>query len=123
MSVVGLDHFTIITADLRATREFYADVLGLMEGPRPPFDFPGAWFYCGDRPIVHVIAGREPKGLTTGPVDHIALRAGRFDDFLARIEARGVAYRQKIVPLLGTRQVFMTDPNGIRLELNFDPAG
>ena len=121
MGVAGLDHCTIIAADLDATRDFYGGVLGLREGPRPPFNFPGAWFYCGETPIVHVIAGRKANGVTTGPIDHIALRAEHFDDFVAGLKARGVAFQEKIVPGYGTRQVFLIDPNGIRVELNFDP--
>lgn len=58
MTIQGLNHFTVLTEDLEATRRFYAEVLGLTEGERPPFGFPGAWFYCRGQPVLHVIAGR-----------------------------------------------------------------
>ncbi len=57
MAVNALDHYTIVTADLDASVAFYTEVLGLKDGPRPAFDAPGAWLYCDDRPVVHLIGG------------------------------------------------------------------
>ena len=81
----GLDHMTIVTADLAASRRFYAEVLGLVDGERPPFDVPGAWLYQGDRPIVHLV-GRESgdAGGSTGPFDHLAFRASDLAGTVAR---------------------------------------
>ena len=56
MSVTSMNHFTVLSDDLEATREFYVDFLGgLKVGWRPPFQFPGWWLYAGDTPILHVI--------------------------------------------------------------------
>ena len=60
----GLDHFTIATSDLEASRRFYVKTLGLRDGERPAFDFPGAWLYCGAAPVVHLVArGEAPLGI------------------------------------------------------------
>lgn len=42
MSVGVLDHYNVSTRKLDETVRFYEDVLGFVNGPRPPFDFPGA---------------------------------------------------------------------------------
>jgi len=52
-----LDHVNIRTRQLSVVRAFYTDVLGLKDGPRPPFGHPGAWLYAGDRPVVHLWLG------------------------------------------------------------------
>ena len=42
---LGLDHINIATPRLAESRDFYVEVLGLQEGPRPPFEFDGYWLY------------------------------------------------------------------------------
>lgn len=124
MALEGLDHFTVRVppADLEQIRRFYVDVLGLEEGERPPFSFPGHWLYCGDRPVVHV-AGREglelEDGAGTGGLDHIAFRATGLAAMRARLDDLGVAYREQPVPGLGLHQIFVEDPAGIRVEINY----
>ncbi len=140
MSIVRLDHYNIRTADLAASRRFYVEVLGLVDGPRPPFDFPGAWLYAADgdgAAVVHLVgieaetasnlaaylgqAGGE--GLAgTGPIDHIAFVATGWPELRARCVARGVPYDERTVPGLGLHQVFLRDPSGVRLELNYPAA-
>ncbi len=41
MPAAELEHFTLECGDLKTTRDFYCDVLGLTEGFRPQMDFPG----------------------------------------------------------------------------------
>jgi catechol 2,3-dioxygenase-like lactoylglutathione lyase family enzyme len=116
----GLDHMTIVTADLAASRRFYAEVLGLRDGERPPFDVPGAWLYQGDKPIVHLVdreAG-DPSG-STGPFDHFAFKASDLAGTVARLDGHGVGYELHTVPGFGLRQVFVRDPDGVKIELNF----
>ena len=62
MALDRLDHYSIRTTDLDTTRDFYVEVLGLSEGYRPTFDFPGHWLYCGERAVVHLIAGDTRHG-------------------------------------------------------------
>jgi catechol 2,3-dioxygenase-like lactoylglutathione lyase family enzyme len=38
MPLTQLNHVTVRTDDLEGTRDFYQDVLGLKDGPRPPLE-------------------------------------------------------------------------------------
>ncbi len=119
MAIDALDHFTLVTADLDASRRFYVEALGLREGDRPPFAFPGAWLYCGATPVVHLIADRGAGAAPTGPLDHVAFRASGLAEMVARLNTRGVGYALRTVPGLGLRQVFVHDPDGVKVEINF----
>lgn len=119
MPVTGLDHYTVKVLDLEATVRFYEDVMGFTNGDRPPFSFPGAWLYCGGHPVVHLIAEAAPDGAGTGTVDHIAFRGRDIEAWTRNLEERGIAFRQRAIPGQGIRQVFVEDPNGITLEINF----
>lgn len=118
--VQGLDHYTILTDDLAATKRFYCDLLGLSVGDRPPFDFPGAWLYAGGHPVVHVIAERPFKHGATGGIDHLAFRAGGdIDAVQRRLADAGVPAETRKVPGAPVWQLFCRDPSGVRVELNF----
>lgn len=119
MSVLGLDHVTIRVSDLTRSRRFYARALGLTEGARPPFKFPGAWLYAEGVARVHLVAGRPISGLETGAFDHVAFQGRDLPGTLARLERLGIAATQRRVPGRGQHQVFLRDPDGIRIELTF----
>lgn len=137
-----LNHFSIRTPDLDASRAFYRDVLGLTDGPRPAFPFPGAWMYRAEHgdyanAVVHLIGidsspadglqgylgERDPAGLQgSGAVDHIAFNADGLGAMLAHLQSAGVAMRERTVPGIGLHQVFLHDPQGIMIELNYPAA-
>ena len=119
MAIRGMNHFTILTDDVSATVAFYRDLLGLVDGPRPPFDFPGAWLYAGERPILHVVGGRNADELRPGVIDHMAFSAEDLSDTLALLASRNIAHTCRRLPGGGTWQVFFHDPNGARVELDF----
>jgi catechol 2,3-dioxygenase-like lactoylglutathione lyase family enzyme len=119
MPVTTMNHFTILTDDVAATVDFYRDLLGLVDGPRPPFDFPGAWLYAGERPILHVVGGRNADELRPGVIDHMAFSAEDLSETLALLASRNVAHTCRRLPGGGTWQVFFHDPNGARVELDF----
>lgn len=56
MAVKSLQHVNIRTTDVQTTVDFYQELLGMRQGERPPVRLPGAWIYCGDDPVVHIIA-------------------------------------------------------------------
>ncbi len=121
---VAMNHFTILTDDLAATLAFYQEHLGLKSGPRPPFTFPGAWLYAdgGDEAILHVIAGRERRELVKGVIDHMAFTGRGLAATVAKLKARGIAYELRKLPAYGTWQLFFYDPNGAKVEIDFDAA-
>ena len=121
-----LNHFSIRTTDLEASRRFYADVLGLTVGPRPDFAFPGLWMYRGDHgdagnAAVHLIGiDRDEAALAgSGAVDHIAFSADGLAAMQAHLRGLGIAFRERTVPSVGLHQLFLTDPCGVVIELNY----
>src|SRR5215218_3954144 len=117
MPVRGLDHVNIVTPDVPGTVAFYEAVVGLASGARPNFSFPGAWLYAGDRAVIHLMGGERGRG--TGSLDHVAFEAEDFEGTRRRLEERGLAYEVRDVPGSAIRQLFVHDPNGVKLELNF----
>jgi catechol 2,3-dioxygenase-like lactoylglutathione lyase family enzyme len=136
---ISLNHFSIRTVDLDACERFYCGLLGLTKGPRPPFPFPGLWLYAGGtsdyaNAVVHIIGidRNDPEGLKkylgdrdevslqgSGAVDHVAFFVTGLAGTLKKLGDAGIEGRERTVPLLGLHQVFVDDPNGIVVELNF----
>jgi catechol 2,3-dioxygenase-like lactoylglutathione lyase family enzyme len=119
MPATAMNHFTILTDDVPSTVRFYSELLGLAEGPRPPLDFPGAWLYAGDAPILHVIGGRLRSDLNAGVIDHMAFSAVGLSETLAKLTAHGIPHTCRRQAGSGPWQVFFFDPNGARVELDF----
>ncbi len=118
MAIRALQHVNIATTDLQKTVDFYVELLGMTKGERAPVRLPGAWIYSGDDPIVHLISIDVLPGKTMG-LDHIALEADDFEGTMARLEAKGIQFITVDSPERSLKQVFFYDPNGVRLELNF----
>ena len=122
MPIEVLQHVNIRCADAQASRDFYVDAIGLTEGYRPPFNFPGHWLYLGDVAVIHLVqkpAGESRRGPGSGAIDHVAFGGSALDGMRARLAARGLAFGEKIVPRDGIIQLFVRDPEGVKLELNF----
>ncbi len=132
MRVGPIEHVLVLSDDIDATRDFYRDVIGLSVGERPPLAFPGYWLYPsgGGGACVHVADRRSYAahaaglGLAVperdpgvGPVDHVAFSAEDYDGLVERLSRMGVAAVRNAVPG-GPRQVFVQDPNGVRIEIN-----
>lgn len=121
--ITGMNHFTIVTDQLEATRRFYVEILGLQEGPRPPFPVPGYWLYAGPTPVLHVVGTDRMPEPRRGALDHMAFSAGNLEQSLQRLERHDIAWRIIRAPGdVRTWQVFFNDPNGVEVELDFDPA-
>jgi catechol 2,3-dioxygenase-like lactoylglutathione lyase family enzyme len=126
MTLRRLDHALVLTDDLDATVAFYCDALGFEPGPRPPLPFPGHWLYVDGAACLHIAdrAAYEAHAASVGlaatgaSIDHVAFAAERYDDVAARLEAAGVDVVTNDVPDAAMRQIFLSDPNGVRIELN-----
>ena len=130
MTITAMEHVLVLSDDIESSREFYCDVVGLRVGERPPLEFPGYWLYAGLTACVHLadrgayrsharglglaVAPGQPGG---GSVDHIAFNAGDYEGLVARIERGGMTAVRNAIPD-GPRQLFIDDPNGVRIELN-----
>jgi len=135
MRVNGVDHVNIVTDDLAATARFYAEVLGLepRHGPPPSRPDQVCWIYdARGRPILHVVArsarlsspsaaGFDPAAAEhkTGVIDHVSLSCDGLTEMIERLERLGLPFRLSPIPRLNLTQVFIHDPNGLLLELNF----
>jgi catechol 2,3-dioxygenase-like lactoylglutathione lyase family enzyme len=124
MAVSSMNHFTILTDDFDGTVGFYRELLELQPGPRPAFDFPGAWLYPpgGPHAILHIMAGRPRRELVKGVIDHNAFTGQGLVETVGKLQARGIRYDLQRLPGIGTWQLFFHDPNGAKVEIDFDPA-
>ena len=131
MPLTKMEHYLVLTKDIDATRDFYTRVLGMSDGFRPPLGFPGYWLYLGDTPVIHIAewqtytehsATRDIPVSTpapgTGALDDIAFNASDYDEFVANLARCGVQAHRNIANPNGLRQVFLLDPNGIKIEVN-----
>ena len=130
MPLTKLEHYFVYASDLERSRHFYEEILGLENGPRPDFDFPGFWFYLDGTPVVHVgddgfeggyVIEGEPRKIngSTGPVDHIAFRGTDIDAFVKRFESLEIGFQRREIPDFKLSQLFVKDPEGVTIEMNF----
>lgn len=122
--IEGMNHFTIAAESREATLDFYCGLLGLVEGYRPDFSFPGAWLYPSGakRAVLHIYWDRPMPEQRTGVIDHMAFTARDLEAVKARFDERGLKYDLRRVPGGGIWQLFTLDPNGAKVELDFDAA-
>jgi catechol 2,3-dioxygenase-like lactoylglutathione lyase family enzyme len=132
MPLIDLDHYFVRATDLERSRRFYCDVLGLAEMPRPAFPFPGYWLGVNGKVQVHMGADGIPDaerfyfGTTArsatdnaGVVDHIAFLAADAESFARRLDEAGLPARMRYFAGIELFQIFVTDPDGLTIELNF----
>lgn len=137
MPLSHIEHILVAADDIDATRDWYARILGMTSGPHPDFGFPVHWMYLGDVDVVHIgpsakMAGAIQKqylGRTsqkseqgTGAIDHVAFRATGLRDMLHHLRAERVPFTQRRANGQALFQLFFYDPNGIKIELNYDAA-
>jgi catechol 2,3-dioxygenase-like lactoylglutathione lyase family enzyme len=132
MPLHKLEHYLVMTHDIDATRDFYRDVIGLTVGFRADLGFPGYWLYIGDTPVIHIaewetytvhsrklgipVTTRAPG---TGPLDHVAFNGTDANEMAKKLDELGVPYKRHEVPQVGLTQLFLDDPNGLKIELNY----
>jgi catechol 2,3-dioxygenase-like lactoylglutathione lyase family enzyme len=133
MPLTKLEHYLVMTDDIDATRDFYRDVIGLEVGFRAALGFPGYWLYLGDIPVIHIAewdtytAHSHKLGIpvttraigTTGVFDHIAFNGHNVQEMIDRLTRLNVPFHRNDVPHVGLVQLFVFDPNGLKIELNY----
>jgi catechol 2,3-dioxygenase-like lactoylglutathione lyase family enzyme len=132
MTVRALEHVTIRCAQRQRTRDFYVELMGLTEGARPDFPFRGHWLYLGGVPVIHLVEAADSGGAWgrdvadvhdaaagTGAFDHVAFQGDDFDAMRARLQKAGLTFRERIVPGGALKQLFVPDPEGVLVEINF----
>jgi catechol 2,3-dioxygenase-like lactoylglutathione lyase family enzyme len=111
---------------LKATQDFYADVLGLQCDPGRPTipGIPGAWVNVGEVGQIHLIGGKQPSPVAKGPGEdptrpHVAYAVKSVVETRAELDRLGVKY-WVIEGLVSpdSTQLFMNDPCGNMVELH-----
>lgn len=129
MPAIGFSHYNLRAARplLDALREFYCEVVGLEVGHRPPLRSFGYWLYAGEHAVLHLSeAGPEENrpSQPLGTFDHAAFRCTGRAEYERDLNQRGIAYRLAVVPGTQQVQIFLRDPAGNGVELNFEnPTG
>jgi catechol 2,3-dioxygenase-like lactoylglutathione lyase family enzyme len=132
MPVTELNHFLIRANDLERTKDFYCKVLGFEVMPRPDFPFPGYWLGVNGKIQVHMAQGGVPNSElyylgspknaakdNSGVIDHVAFLATDPEKFVKHLKAVGVPCRPRNFPESQLYQLFIKDPDGLTIELNF----
>lgn len=136
MPLTQLDHVNVRTSGLARMIRFYSDVLGMQEGERPPFNFGGAWLYLEGNPVVHLVEVAEQPGQPSvgkPQIEHFAFRARDLPGVVTGLKNLGVEYRQVTIPtgpagaepagdIPGNIQIFLRDPDGNHIEIQFDAS-
>ncbi len=137
MPLSHIEHYLVAADDMERTRDWYRDVLGMQEGWHPDFGFPVYWMYLDGKDVVHIgksarhasdnqkaYLGRlaQDSGAGTGAIDHIAFRAKGLKRTMAHLRKEKVEFNERRANGQALYQLFMYDPNGIKVELNFDSA-
>lgn len=132
MALTELNHYFVRCKDLERSRDWYCRALGFEVMPRPTFPFAGYWLGVNGKIQVHMgqhgIENSElyyigsPKGAAldnTGVVDHIAFLADNPAEFRTRFNDMKIEYRARALPDFDLYQIFVKDPDGLTIELNF----
>ena len=122
--ILSINHIQLVAEKdlVIQLRDFYCNVVGLHEGFRPAFERFGFWLYIGDKDVIHLITPKEGDGrsLQKSSFDHIAFKTGEYESVLKRLKSLNISFEEKPIPDMTTHQIFLRDPVGNRVELNFD---
>lgn len=125
MSIRKLDHVNIRTARMDLMIEWYGRVLGLQQGDRPNFRFPGAWLYAGDTAVIHLVASDgEPGCGAEGELklEHFALSGTGREAFESKLDTMGLSYRRSHIEEIDLVAYHLSDPDGNHLHVDFPAA-
>jgi catechol 2,3-dioxygenase-like lactoylglutathione lyase family enzyme len=75
-------------------------------------------------PVVHLVqlAPGDTREPGTGRLDHVAFHGVDIEATRQMLTAAAIPFREAIVPRDQTVQIFIHDPDGLKLELNFEAA-
>ena len=94
----------------------------LTEGFRPAFERFGFWLYIKDKDVLHLITPKEGDGRTSqkSSFDHVAFKTANYQDVLKKLQSLSIPFEEKPIPGMTVHQIFLKDPAGNRVELNFE---
>ena len=123
MKILEFDHYNLCAPRelLERLRLFYTDTVGLADGYRPRFNKFGYWLYAGDRPVLHLTESSHEKLMSAdqNSFNHAAFNCSGLEEFQQRLSELGVEYTTARIPERKRVQLFLSDPAGNGVELNF----
>ena len=122
MEIKKLDHINVRTTELEKMISWYSDVLGMREGERPNFPFPGAWMYVGDVAAVHLVGVNGDPGVGSEAdlkLEHFAFSAIGGAKFEATLKVKSVDFKRVDIPEMNLYQINLWDPDGNHIHLDF----
>ncbi len=122
--ILSINHIQLVAEKdlVIQLQDFYCNLVGLTEGSRPPFERFGFWLYIGDKDVLHLITPKEGDGRSPqkSSFDHIAFKTDNYEDVLKKLASLHIPFEEKPIPGMSAHQIFLYDPAGNRVELNFD---
>ena len=134
MPLKTFEHVLILANDLEKTKNFYVNLLGLTSGYRPDFPFPGHWLYLDSSSkaaCIHLAMRKQGDGQDyyigkkddvksgSGAIDHVAFNADDIEGMKSKLDKISMEYTHRKVPGFPLEQLFIMDPDGVKVELNY----
>ena len=114
ITVERIEHVAVIVSDIQRAKQFYGEVLGLSEVPRPEtFDFPGAWYRNGPTDL-HIISRAQIDGESRR---HVAFFVGDLQVAARVLQAHGYPVLWETMKIAGIDRFFTHDPDRNRIEI------
>ena len=121
--ILSINHIQLVAEKdlVFKLRNFYCDVVGLTEGFRPEFERFGFWLYIENKDVVHLITPKQGdnRSLQKSSYDHVAFKTGDYIGVLQKLKSLHIPFEEKLIPGMAAHQIFLRDPAGNRVELNF----
>jgi catechol 2,3-dioxygenase-like lactoylglutathione lyase family enzyme len=122
--ILSINHIQLVAEKdlVLKLRDFYCDVVGLSEGFRPAFERFGFWLYIGDKDVLHLITPKDGDARSSqkSSFDHVAFKTSDYEGVLKKLKTLNISFEEKPIPGMSAHQIFLRDPVGNRVELNFD---
>ena len=122
--ILSINHIQLVAEKdlVLKLRDFYCDVVGLSEGFRPAFERFGFWLYIGNKDVLHLITPKEGDGRSPqkSSFDHVAFKTADYQGVLKKLKSLNISFDETPIPGMTAHQIFLRDPAGNRVELNFD---
>ena len=122
--ILSINHIQLVAEKdlVLKLKDFYCNVVGLTEGFRPAFERFGFWLYIGEKDVLHLITPKEGDGRSPqkSSFDHVAFKTADYQGVLKKLKLLNISFEEKPIPGMTAHQIFLRDPAGNRVELNFD---
>jgi lactoylglutathione lyase len=119
-----INHTAIYVINLKASLDFYQNVIGLDTIPEPFHDGKHAWFKIGPGISLHIIQGAETKK-EYYKNQHTCFSVASVEKFTATLTSRNIPFEDVkgnkgavTTRVDGVKQLWLQDPDGYWVEIN-----